>query len=116
MLIYQVQSGRLDATQLHRQRCALLAVAAAFQDCCTEGAACLESNAPISTALRTLERLHGAFIALGGAAGGAPPETWAHPGSLAFSAWFNSMFAAASRVSWCAVLPVQQAAVADARN
>lgn len=99
MLIYQVQSGRLDASQLHRQRDPLLAVAAAFQACCTEAAACLESNAPMASALGALERLHGAFIALGEAAGGAPAELWAHPGSLAFSSYFNLMFAAASRVS-----------------
>lgn len=86
MLIYQVQSGRLDASQLHRQREQLLAVAAAFQACCTEAVACLESNAPMASSLRALERLHGAFIALGEAAGGAPAELWAQPGSLAFSA------------------------------
>lgn len=103
MLIYQVQSGRLDATHLHRRREQLLAVAAAFQDCCTQAAACLESNAAIGSALQALEQLHSAFIALGDAAGGTLPELWAQPGSLAFSAWFNLMFAAASRVSCVAL-------------
>lgn len=106
MLTYQVQSGRMDAThwaELHRHREPLLAVAAAFQAACAEAAACLERNAPISSALSALERLHGAFIALGAAASSTPGELWAQPGSLAFSSWFSLMFAAASRVRAAAV-------------
>lgn len=100
MPVYQVQSGRMDATQTHRHRERLLGVAAAFQACCASVAACLESNAPIGGALAALEQLHAAFVSLGEVAGSEPADLWAQQGSLAFSSWFSLVFGAAARVSW----------------
>ena len=98
MLIYQVQSGRLDASQFQRHAGRLLAAAASFRACCDALAACLESNAPIGAALWALEQLHAHYAALGEAAAARPAELWAERGTLAFSAWFSLMFAAAARL------------------
>lgn len=97
-LLYQLHSGRLDATQLHARRERLLAAADAFRACCGSVAACLESNRPVSEALAALRGLHVAFAGLGEAATAAPRELWGQPGMLACSAWCTLLFNAAARV------------------
>lgn len=52
MLLYPLQSGTLNAALCHHHREQLLAVATAFQACCSAVAGSLESNEPIGHALQ----------------------------------------------------------------
>ena len=51
MLVYPLHSGTIIATQCHRHRDHLLAVAYSFSACCKSVASCLDNNQPIGTAL-----------------------------------------------------------------